>query len=283
MAPSTTSLSFRCQYLNVYPSALLKYLLARTNKCCSGDRTPPANMYKDRELENHNEQTSTSPDSILVPRRRRPALSCTVCRRRKLKCDRALPCSQCVKSKTPDLCVYSGPAPGQPLETRPIRTASNRANVSSNHTSPAHSGLYVFDSRHQSTNRITKPKGRPEEVQELRHRVQVLESALSKAGSIQTPDSSACESVSDYGPRITSDSLLLSEDVKYLPGRACFRGENGKTRYCGRCHSALSFSFVSGNESCNVPVLNSYSSKTWPPTFKTDACRRSRKARNISN
>ncbi|KAB8205658.1 hypothetical protein BDV34DRAFT_212995 [Aspergillus parasiticus] len=215
---------------------------ARTNKC-SRDRTPTANMYEDRQLGNHNEQTSTSPDSILVPRRRRPALSCTVCRRRKLKCDRALPCSQCVKSKTPDLCVYSGPAQGQPLETRPIRTASDRANVPNNHTSPAHSGLYVFDSRHQSTNRITKPKGRPEEVQELRHRVQVLESALSRAGSIQTPDSSACESVSDYGPRVTSDSLLLSEDVKYLPGRACFRGKNGKTRYCGRCHSALSFSF----------------------------------------
>ncbi|KAE8415395.1 hypothetical protein BDV36DRAFT_285413 [Aspergillus pseudocaelatus] len=205
--------------------------------------TPTANMYEDRESGNHNEQTSTSPDSILVPRRRRPALSCTVCRRRKLKCDRALPCSQCVKSKTPDLCVYSGPASGQPLETRPIRTVSDRANMPSNHTSPAHSGLYVFDSRRQSTNRITKPKGRPEEVQELRHRVQVLESALSRAGSIQTPDSSACESVSDYAPRITSDSLLLSEDVKYLPGRACFRGKNGKTRYCGRCHSALSFSF----------------------------------------
>ncbi|KAE8403235.1 hypothetical protein BDV37DRAFT_272325 [Aspergillus pseudonomiae] len=200
-------------------------------------------MYEDRQLGNHNEQTSTSPDSILVPRRRRPALSCTVCRRRKLKCDRALPCSQCVKSKTPDLCAYSGPAPGQPLETRPIRTASDRANVPSNHTSPGHGGLYVFDSRHQSTHRITKPKGRPEEVQELRHRVQVLESALSRVGSIQTPDSSACESVSDYGPRITSESLLLSEDVKHLPGRACFRGKNGKTRYCGRCHSALSFSF----------------------------------------
>ncbi|GAB1207727.1 hypothetical protein APSETT445_006457 [Aspergillus pseudonomiae] len=134
--------------------------------------------------------------------------------RRKLKCDRALPCSQCVKSKTPDLCAYSGPAPGQPLETRPIRTASDRANVPSNHTSPGHGGLYVFDSRHQSTHRITKPKGRPEEVQELRHRVQVLESALSRVGSIQTPDSSACESVSDYGPRITSESLLLSEDFK---------------------------------------------------------------------
>ncbi|KAE8355869.1 putative C6 transcription factor [Aspergillus coremiiformis] len=192
-------------------------------------------MYEDRVG-----QTSTSPD--LIPRRRRPALSCTVCRRRKLKCDRALPCSQCMKSKTPDLCVYSGPAPAPPLDSRPIRNASGRVYGPSG--SPVHSGLYVFDSKHQSSNRINKPKGRAEEVQELRHRVQVLESALSKAGSIQTPDSSACESVSDYGPRIVSDSQYLSDEVKYLPESASFRGKNGKTRYCGRCHSALSFSFL---------------------------------------
>ncbi|KAF5860488.1 hypothetical protein ETB97_001438 [Aspergillus alliaceus] len=146
-------------------------------------------------------------------------------------------------SKTPDLCVYSGPAPARPLDSRPTHNPSARASVPSSQPSPAHSGLYVFDSKHHSSNRINKPKGRPEEVQELRHRVQVLESALSRAGSIQTPDSSACESVSDYGPRIASDSQYLSDDVKYLPERACFRGKNGKTRYCGRCHSALSFSF----------------------------------------
>ncbi|KAF7592394.1 hypothetical protein BBP40_000312 [Aspergillus hancockii] len=120
---------------------------------------------------------------------------------------------------------------------------SGHAHVPSGRASPAHSGLYVFDSKHQSSNRITKPKGRPEELQELRHRVQVLEGALSRAGSIQTPESSACESVSDYGLRMASDAQYLSEDVKYLPEKACFRGKNGKTRYCGRCHSALSISF----------------------------------------
>ncbi|KAB8227801.1 putative C6 transcription factor [Aspergillus alliaceus] len=217
------------------------YILLRRSTYVRVIDSSPTIMYEDRASEPHVGQSSTSPD--IIPRRRRPALSCTICRRRKLKCDRSLPCTQCVKSKTPDLCVYSGPAPARPLDSRPTHNPSARASVPSSQPSPAHSGLYVFDSKHHSSNRINKPKGRPEEVQELRHRVQVLESALSRAGSIQTPDSSACESVSDYGPRIASDSQYLSDDVKYLPERACFRGKNGKTRYCGRCHSALSFSF----------------------------------------
>ncbi|KAL3462228.1 hypothetical protein BJX64DRAFT_277308 [Aspergillus heterothallicus] len=38
-------------------------------------------------------------------RRRRPAVSCTLCRRRKIRCNRESPCSNCVKSKT-EPCVY---------------------------------------------------------------------------------------------------------------------------------------------------------------------------------
>lgn len=39
-------------------------------------------------------------------RRPRPPLSCTECRRRKLRCDRCLPCRQCKKGLRADQCVY---------------------------------------------------------------------------------------------------------------------------------------------------------------------------------
>ena len=39
-------------------------------------------------------------------KRRRPALSCEQCRRRKIKCDRTHPCSQCLQSKTAS-CSYT--------------------------------------------------------------------------------------------------------------------------------------------------------------------------------
>jgi hypothetical protein len=45
--------------------------------------------------------------STAAPRkRRRPALSCEQCRRRKIKCDRSYPCGQCLQSKTAS-CSYS--------------------------------------------------------------------------------------------------------------------------------------------------------------------------------
>lgn len=44
---------------------------------------------------------------VTAPRkRRRPALSCEQCRRRKIKCDRTYPCGQCLQSKTAS-CTYS--------------------------------------------------------------------------------------------------------------------------------------------------------------------------------
>jgi hypothetical protein len=44
-------------------------------------------------------------------KRARPTVSCFECRRKKLKCDRLQPCSQCTRSRREDLCHYSaGPS-----------------------------------------------------------------------------------------------------------------------------------------------------------------------------
>ncbi|KAF7951395.1 hypothetical protein EAE96_006708 [Botrytis aclada] len=44
-------------------------------------------------------------------KRRRPALSCIQCRHRKIKCDRNMPCGQCISSKTAACQYSSDPAP----------------------------------------------------------------------------------------------------------------------------------------------------------------------------
>ncbi|KAL1989252.1 hypothetical protein VTN96DRAFT_14 [Rasamsonia emersonii] len=44
--------------------------------------------------------------ALNLPTRGRPQLSCTPCNRRKLKCDRARPCDNCVKRRESDKCVY---------------------------------------------------------------------------------------------------------------------------------------------------------------------------------
>ncbi|KAL7915056.1 hypothetical protein GGI35DRAFT_168149 [Trichoderma velutinum] len=48
------------------------------------------------------------PKTVVVEvdrRRRRPAISCALCRKRKLRCNRQRPCSNCIRSKT-ETCVY---------------------------------------------------------------------------------------------------------------------------------------------------------------------------------
>lgn len=51
-----------------------------------------------------------------VRKRRRPAVTCIECRRRKVKCDRALPCGPCILSSLP--CTYNSPFPhSQALHT----------------------------------------------------------------------------------------------------------------------------------------------------------------------
>jgi len=45
---------------------------------------------------------------VQVPHKRpRPVLSCVQCRRKKLKCDRLLPCKQCDKAGSTALCTYN--------------------------------------------------------------------------------------------------------------------------------------------------------------------------------
>ena len=41
------------------------------------------------------------------PKRPRPVLSCVACRRKKLKCDRLLPCSQCERAERAEECTYN--------------------------------------------------------------------------------------------------------------------------------------------------------------------------------
>lgn len=61
--------------------------------------------------------------SVVPPRkRRRPALSCAECRRRKIKCDRNSPCNQCLRFKSPR-CTFNDEPSGQPLVAPNTTTA----------------------------------------------------------------------------------------------------------------------------------------------------------------
>ncbi|KAJ5739122.1 hypothetical protein N7533_011906 [Penicillium manginii] len=188
----------------------------------------------------------------MVQRRRRPPLSCTECRRRKLKCDRSLPCGQCIRSKTADCCVFVGPQPVTTSESsHRMSPPLSRARLPNGYDDQSQNsgGMFVFDAKlgpKSSSSRVSKSsqKGsKSNELQELRNRMRMLEKSIWKSNVLQTPE----ESISDVYSEITtsqnnSDALGVDDRVRFLPD-ASFRGKRGKTRYFGRSHYTTTVSF----------------------------------------
>ncbi|KAH8650997.1 hypothetical protein BX600DRAFT_387382 [Xylariales sp. PMI_506] len=74
-------------------------------------------------------------------RRRRPAVSCTLCRRRKIKCNKETRCSNCVRSKN-KVCVYNN-LPDAPHRPRPRPSPQEYVSDTSAAPSVSGSGLQV--------------------------------------------------------------------------------------------------------------------------------------------
>ncbi|KAJ5094858.1 hypothetical protein N7456_010719 [Penicillium angulare] len=180
--------------------------------------------------------------SRAVQRRRRPPLSCTECRRRKLKCDRSLPCGQCVRSKTADSCTFVGPQPSASQHMSPSNPHRQAFHASAEDQSTG--SMFVFDSKlgpkQNTKNRVTK-RSHPEELHDLRNRLRMLENALSKSHTVPTPETSNGEVFSEVDTSIT-DSAGVEDRVRFLPD-CSFRGKKGKTRYFGRSHYSTTVSF----------------------------------------
>ncbi|RJE21593.1 MAPEG family [Aspergillus sclerotialis] len=178
-------------------------------------------------------------------RRRRRPLSCIVCRRRKLKCDRSLPCAQCIKSKTADSCTYAGPRAGPTSNTRssgtPPRSRLQTPTPSNRTTAPA-GGLYVFDSRHKSLPNQGSKSGHSNELQELRSRVQNLENALSVQGTIPTPETLGGSGSTNIWSRLAPEDEVIRDLIDAMPEKYA-RGRNSRTRVVGRSDWTLSMSF----------------------------------------
>ncbi|RAH63722.1 Zn(II)2Cys6 transcription factor, partial [Aspergillus aculeatinus CBS 121060] len=138
-------------------------------------------------------------------RRRRPAVSCSLCRRRKIKCDRQAPCSHCTRSGNQATCEYDNSdvsRPSQPAlgvtPTRPAPYAIPTEGSSHNgHTAPdtipnggtshtsrtessvpsLHSAAHTTASTEAST--VASPQSDPN-VEALRDRVRQLEQRLAE-------------------------------------------------------------------------------------------------------
>ncbi|KAF5007983.1 hypothetical protein FDECE_5713 [Fusarium decemcellulare] len=186
-------------------------------------------------------------------RRRRPAVSCSLCRRRKIRCNREMPCSNCVRSKN-DACVFESHPPllrSRGLEPGPdVGTAASEGpqdtffptppdQVSSTGTAstlPSSSSISLVVPSTGLSNLPIQFSG--PEVESLKDRIRQLEDQLSKASSrptqslVSTPASNIETTVSQLGGtfHIHCESRLFGQALP-LP-----RSVSHKTRLFGQSH-----------------------------------------------
>ena len=153
--------------------------------------------------------------NVSSPRRHRAILSCATCRKRKIRCNRLTPCSQCVRSKVAETCYYpkestassSSPVPAAPRVSMQVKP----------------SGQYI----------ATPPTATAEgscEAHDLAH----LECHDQMSNGISS---------SSNFPN-TSLSWPSSIDPIQSLSPLSFRGKDQKTRFFGRSHWAMTLSMV---------------------------------------
>lgn len=69
-------------------------------------------------------------------RRRRPAVTCTVCRKRKIRCNREYPCNNCTRSRGA-VCVYEDCPPLRPRSSTGEPTANGQTSPGSTGNAPS--------------------------------------------------------------------------------------------------------------------------------------------------
>lgn len=180
-------------------------------------------------------------------KRRRPALSCAECRRRKVKCDRNIPCRQCTQAKSAT-CTYS------PERLSSVNSHGNRAvgpletphGTPTSPNGPPRATDISFLEEGQGEGIVaatpTSSSGSEQStVQTLVDRVQRLEHALASASLDARASSAGCRTK-------TSAKKEIDRSVWH------------KTRFYGQSHWVHPFEQVCPSETLNstsIPDLTS--------------------------
>jgi hypothetical protein len=223
--------------------------------------------------------------AVAPPRkRRRPALSCEQCRKRKIKCDRSYPCTQCLQSKTAH-CSYSPdsagaiqhlkkgpsiypdpsqPGAGLPNRSRNAPSVSSSTHLPSDNTSPR---VALSDSTQTSWHSPTSEHLHDDTSSKaLLDRIQKLEEKLAIANKLNGTNEDADQNGSQSQEDDLETSQVRDPDVppnffQMQRGSSVFgehnrlrgtfelkgklRGTVSKTRFFGQSHWMYSFGTVS--------------------------------------
>ncbi|CAI5758845.1 unnamed protein product [Candida verbasci] len=103
-------------------------------------------------------------------KRKRPSLVCTNCRRKKVKCNRESPCSNCVKSKCPNSCIYD-----DGLDNQPSQSGNVKIDTAPYESSVKNPIDFNYQHKNAKTDNVTISLS---ELNMLKERLQNIESSL---------------------------------------------------------------------------------------------------------
>lgn len=146
-----------------------------------------------------------------VKKRRRPALSCETCRRRKVKCDRNQPCGQCLQTKTAS-CSYSLIRPGVPRRTRNTISSASFSGLSSTEIPNRARSIPSSSNTHASSVRLSPSSTQPSNTTR----------PSSYSSSIVEP--------SESHQRETIHSKVLLERIRNLEEQLAISKSEGKSK-----------------------------------------------------
>ena len=171
--------------------------------------------------------------------------SCSLCRRRKIRCNRETPCSNCVRSRN-ETCVYEkhpsqlprqhlGPAQEsrEPHYSISIDRASSISRLS---TIPSHPSKSLVASSTSASTVASQPSAR--DVESMKSRIRQLEEQLSKATQMatQSPVRTPNCNIETSTSRIGGTFHIHHESRSFGQPQVITRSIMHKTRQFGQSH-----------------------------------------------
>ncbi|ATY62601.1 C6 transcription [Cordyceps militaris] len=181
-------------------------------------------------------------------RRRRPAVACVLCRKRKIKCNRNFPCNNCIRSRTGD-CVYESrpvDAP-EPAHATPATATLTTGSWKPILPSPRHGQVGTArpssGSLHASPTSTQSPTdaghAHEDEATRLRLRIRELEDQLSRVsmeGSSASPLTTVSSSIETSSSQLGGVFHVQCETPMGNEGPVIARSMMHKTRLFGQTH-----------------------------------------------
>ncbi|KAL5000198.1 hypothetical protein BDV10DRAFT_200174 [Aspergillus recurvatus] len=169
---------------------------------------------------------------ILRPgkQRRRPKVSCTLCRARKIRCNRERPCSNCLRSRT-GTCVYESLDPSSFSSGRQLTPpAESLATATVASRTPSHASSLAAESSSDT------------EPTRLKLRIQYLESQLAGTTPFAHGVQPGCNIEATSSHLSGTFHLHYKRDPEHAEPIA--RGFSLKTRLLGQSHWAVSIAYL---------------------------------------